>query len=282
MNSDDFIQNIINNKLKNNMISHAFLLAVDDTYDTSFALKIIKKILSTEIVDKTKYEQTEVLIDNNTFSDLKIIRPDGKFIKKEQLIELMSEYKTKSLDNNKRFYIIEYAENLNSSSANTILKFLEEPENDIVAILVTKNVYSVLNTIISRCQILNFNKYIKKKYNEDLVNTSINYIDILHSKTDRAIAYLSDLYLLKNSELEDIFNIWVLFYEDVISYATLGTINNFDSNNNSIIDLIKIINLEEAVLKIKIIQSMINLLQFNVNSRIILDKLFVGGEENEV
>ena len=39
-------------------------------------------------------------------------------------------------------------------SANTILKFLEEPEDDIIAFLVTDNRYHVIDTILSRCQIL--------------------------------------------------------------------------------------------------------------------------------
>ena len=53
-------------------------------------------------------------------------------------------------------YIIKNCEKLNSSSANCILKFLEEPEDDIIAILLTDNINMVLPTIKSRCQILNF------------------------------------------------------------------------------------------------------------------------------
>ena len=52
--------------------------------------------------------------------------------------------------------VIDYkeADKLNMSSANTILKFLEEPEDDIVAILVANNRYAVIETILSRCQVL--------------------------------------------------------------------------------------------------------------------------------
>ena len=39
-------------------------------------------------------------------------------------------------------YIIKNAERLNPSSANTILKFLEEPEDNIIAILLTNNRYN--------------------------------------------------------------------------------------------------------------------------------------------
>src|SRR5699024_11491002 len=39
-------------------------------------------------------------------------------------------------------------------SANRILKYLEEPDQDTTAILLTDNGYGLLNTIKSRCQII--------------------------------------------------------------------------------------------------------------------------------
>lgn len=76
--------------------------------------------------------------------------------------------KEKSINSGKQFYIIEYAENLNSSSANALLKFLEEPDDEIIAILVTKNINKVISTIVSRCQIVNLNHYNRKKMNNIL------------------------------------------------------------------------------------------------------------------
>lgn len=41
---------------------------------------------------------------------------------------------------------------MTDQAANSLLKFLEEPEEDIIAILSCKNTSVVLPTIISRCQ----------------------------------------------------------------------------------------------------------------------------------
>ena len=68
-------------------------------------------------------------------------------IQKEQVTNLKNEFKIKSAFNNKRIYIIKNAENLNKSSANTMLKFLEEPEDNIIALLITNNKTKVLETI---------------------------------------------------------------------------------------------------------------------------------------
>ena len=58
---------------------------------------------------------------------MEIIKTEAQSIKKEEILQLKEKFKTKSVYNSKRIYIIEEAEKLNSSSANTLLKFLEEP-----------------------------------------------------------------------------------------------------------------------------------------------------------
>lgn len=51
------------------------------------------------------------------------------------------------------------------------MKFLEEPEDNIIAILMTDNIHQLLDTIISRCQIISFaknNKNLEKNYLENI------------------------------------------------------------------------------------------------------------------
>ena len=59
---------------------------------------------------------------------------------------------------------------MNQYSLNTILKFLEEPEENIIAFLVTKNINLLKDTIISRCQLLEIKSdiLIPDDYNEVL------------------------------------------------------------------------------------------------------------------
>ena len=94
------------------------------------------------------------------------------------MIDLQKEFKNKSLYDNKKIYVIKEAEKLNASSANTILKFLEEPEKDIIAFLITTNRYKVIDTILSRCQILslkenNFDLFLDDS-NVDFANYILN------------------------------------------------------------------------------------------------------------
>lgn len=159
-----YVQKKFNNYIETIMgsskISHSYLIELGDfMVEFPFVLSFIKMILCPKHINKVadldcSFCNVCKLIDKNEFPDLQIIEADGNQIKKSQLLSLKAEYQNKSLIGQRRVYIIKNAEKLNPSSANTILKFLEEPEEGIIAILLTNNRYQVLDTILSRCQVL--------------------------------------------------------------------------------------------------------------------------------
>ena len=53
-------------------------------------------------------------------------------------------------------YIMQRAETMTLQAANSLLKFLEEPQSPVVAILLTENGQAVLPTIRSRTQCVPF------------------------------------------------------------------------------------------------------------------------------
>ena len=149
----DYLDHII----ENNKISHAYIIEIDNyNQDMVDIYDFVKMILFNKKHNELEQVNDGIIqfIDNNMYPDIKLIEPDGNNIRKRQLVELQKEYSNTSLLNNKRIYIIKNAEKMNQASGNTILKFLEEPEDNIIALLLTDNRYSVLETILSRCQIL--------------------------------------------------------------------------------------------------------------------------------
>jgi len=101
-------------------------------------------------------EKTTDLIDREEHANVVIIRPDGKNIKKEQIVFLKKEISKKSIENNSKIYIIEDAHLMSSSATNSLLKFLEEPADDTYIILIAPAKENLLATIISRTSNLNF------------------------------------------------------------------------------------------------------------------------------
>ena len=185
----------INKIIENNKVSHAYLIEIND-YDTDkeYIFDFIKMILCDISYENLEKENNNIikLIDDDNYPDIKIIEPEGSTIKKSQMIDLQKDYSNKSLLDGKRIYVVKEADKLNPASANTILKFLEEPEEDIIAILLTTNRYKIIETILSRCQILTLKENSIPILEDDV-------FDLL-----KCVVYPSEFFIKYNSIITDV------------------------------------------------------------------------------
>ena len=307
---DDFISDqaiaykIFKNSIVKNKLSHAYLINTNGYHKGfDFAKAFAKYLLCPN--NETGSHECSVchLIDNNSYSEFKVIEADGLWIKKEQTDELQEMFSMKSLSGRK-VYIINGVENLNISASNSILKFLEEPEEGIVAILITDNIYKVLGTIVSRCQVINLNNVQVKSddmllnvgnqlYNDsdkinEFVNDSesinkighvIDFIEYLYSNKLDTLVYINkywnDFFKGKDDYLFA-FNIMIMFYSDVINYKMGNDIilSEFKSNIEKFSEL-----------DYNIINNILNLimevredLYSNVNLNLLMDKFIIKME----
>jgi DNA polymerase III delta' subunit len=88
--------------------------------------------------------------------DLIKIIPDGSEKKVEDVRRILNELGLKPFLARYRVVIIEPAETLHKSSANTLLKSLEEPPKTTIFILISHKPSLILPTIVSRCQEITF------------------------------------------------------------------------------------------------------------------------------
>lgn len=65
--------------------------------------------------------------------DVLIVSPQKDKITKEQIIDIQMELANKSQINDNRVYIITEANKMNDYAANSLLKFLEEPQENVYA-----------------------------------------------------------------------------------------------------------------------------------------------------
>ena len=61
-------------------------------------------------------------------------------------------------------------------AANSILKFLEEPNDDIIAFLITNSFDNVMTTIVSRCQIIKLNNVREKLVRSEYVDFCYSFV----------------------------------------------------------------------------------------------------------
>lgn len=165
------IYNSFINAYNSNRISHSYLLIGEIGIPLKeSAIFLAKSLLCPNQNPFACNECPSCLkVDKNEHLNLIIIDGEQIDIKKEQIGNITSKFSLTPRDSgNKTVYIINLIENANDSSLNSLLKFLEEPAENVYAILTTNNVEKVLPTIVSRSQKLNFNLIPRK----EIINNS--------------------------------------------------------------------------------------------------------------
>lgn len=259
-----------------NKVPHAILFEVDDCEKNFKDIKdIVKLILCKEKnakLSNLNCGKCNVcsLIDNDSYPDLKIIETEGNWIKKQQLVDLKEDFNNKSLLENKKIYIIKEAEKLNVSSSNSLLKFLEEPEDDIIAILMTSNKYMLLDTILSRCQCFNLKNsdYILDIELKEKVEIFIDYI--IRKKN----LFVNYKYLQENVFIDKENTIRLLSEVDKFFLNYLNNDIDFKEFDNINRDKLNLIALDKIILLVKIIELWIQKLEYNINYKIWLDSFY--------
>ena len=290
------IYKILKNQIVNEKNSHAYLFETNGYFDSQkFIEAFIKSLLCpNKYLNKEKCKnchQCEV-IEAGNFPEIKTINPDGLWIKKEQLQELQNEFNEKAIIGTKRIYIINGAEKLNKSAANSILKFLEEPEGNIIAILITDNAYGVLETIRSRCQILRLKESslentstqidkIKKILNieieEEIINRIIEFVEYYETHHINTILYMNKIwneYINTKDNMITAFDIMIMYYKDILNYKITNKLEIFEETNQ--LNKIKNENkISELCNKINILSKQKQNIKYNANINLLMDKLII-------
>lgn len=301
MDDQPIVTKLLLNSFNNNKLVQAYLLISNDKsflldYSISFSKKLITPNYDSNICN---------MIDNNSYLELKIINPVNNVIKKEQLLELQQSFQVKPTLGEKLVYIINGADLLHSSSANTILKFLEEPNDNIVAILLTDNVSKVLPTIKSRCQNLVFNN--KKQIDENKLDSLFLYYktNIDDSETskddfnyllDKTIDFITQIDKIKIKEfihfkdsIFDVFktkdyfiimfNFMLYFYYDSLNYTLSRELVYMNKYQNQICEFTNNNKIEELIEKLKIIEETKLKLDTNMNLKMLMDDFIIKYSE---
>ena len=296
------------NAIKKNTVTHAYLIELNGySKGLDFALSFAKYLLCpnhyTNVEKCNGCNQCKVIDDGN-FLEIKIIHPEGQWIKKEQLEELQQEFNRKALVGNQKIYIIDGADKLNTSSANSILKFLEEPVVGITAILLVDNAYQVMNTIVSRCQVLSLKKENKLKEEnidtktllayssfhnqedidnflnngdtEDKIASMVEYINFFEKYGYQAIIYKNNPFLEKLNDkymFFVVFQWFILYYKDVLNHLLGKRLELFQEYVD---DIHKVTESNSTLIickKLEILLELSEKIKFNVNATMLMDKL---------
>ena len=267
--------------------SHAFLFNTNNVEKTyKDVLEIVKEINS-EGKSAEFIEKLNRTIDDNTNPDVYTIKTDKREILVDEIYDLLDRFSTTAFMNSYKTYIIYDADKLSESSSNKLLKFLEEPEENIVGFYLTAVPNKILSTIRSRCETFNF------EYNNnnilDLLDITEDYYNNYYDITTYLINILNDNTKYKKmintkkissydrNQMESILMLLKKIYELKFD----NVLNNSNNNAEYAINLFNLIdenNIYKLSNRIKIINDAIIDVRCNVNRDLSINKMFIKWE----
>ena len=268
-----FKNNVFNDLLiryRENKLSHAFLLETNDL-DSCYSdlLTFIKNInCPKEYKENCKDSSCYIcnLLDTNSLPSFIKVDPDGTQIKKGQIQEVIERFQTMPIFSKYNVYIINQCEKLNSSSANSLLKFLEEPEDNIIGFYITSNKMNVISTIRSRCQEysvyygLESNSF---KYDEYIVE----YLNKVYKNKDSILYNKVEGIKLLPDRVE-----WIQFFKEMLEIVYLFIKTEDNTYNIALLNELT----KDNIVKIEeLIETTLKYIQSNGNIELILDKFVI-------
>ena len=203
----DLLKRYKSNNLPNSILIHG----LSGIGKRTFLNKLVKNILNIEFKDNNLDHHLN-LFKNNTHPNIKIIEKEidsktGK-IKSNITIDQIRRLKTflnstSIIQNSSKIVIIDSADYLNISSANSMLKILEEPKENTYIFLISNQISLLLPTIRSRCLKIKFNTHnltnftnIIKDNIDEISNEEINfYFELTYGSPGTTILYYNNDFL---------------------------------------------------------------------------------------
>ena len=126
-----------NQILKSDRMNHAYLFS-GDFASFDFALYLAKSRFCENLQEGRpcgKCRECQ-LIEDNDFSDVKIVKPTGQIIKTDTIREMMRDFSRSGFEGKSQVFIIQDCEKMHINAANSLLKFIEEPQSSSYMILI--------------------------------------------------------------------------------------------------------------------------------------------------
>lgn len=306
---------LLKSSLRSGDISHAYLFSGAEGIGKRLTALNFAKALNCLSLDDDSCEECIHCkkFQNGNFPDFLLVEPKDGSIKIEVIRELQKKISYRPYEGKFKVVLIQEAEEMTLSAANSFLKTLEEPTDATVFILICHNFNLLLPTITSRCQKIKFNLIpveiiknilIEKKqmlpedahlvasYSQgclgkameidmgDFIKKRDEVLDLMENISFNEI----DLVFKKSkdwsSDKENTKLILTAFLNIARDLAVLKVTKNEKLITNldvkeKLISLIQAININQLILFFNTVEEGIRNLKRNINARLLLDILMI-------
>ncbi len=154
------ISNLFTNLIETNRLQHAYIFeGVAGTGKYEMAQWIAQSLYCQKNTNNQSpcLECNQCLrIQQGDHPDVTTLAPDGLSIKVDQVRAIKEEFSKSGMETRRKILIVKDMDKMTMNAANSLLKFIEEPEGEITIMLLTTEVQQLLPTIVSRAQIIHF------------------------------------------------------------------------------------------------------------------------------
>lgn len=167
------ITTTLKSALKNNHLAQAFLFCGSRGVGKTSTARILAKTINcfNRTEDFEACNQCESCESFNSGSSLNVYELDAASNNSvENIRELINQVNIAPQLGTHKVYIIDEVHMLSTSAFNAFLKTLEEPPKHAIFILATTEKHKIIPTILSRCQIFDFNRIKVKDIADHLAN----------------------------------------------------------------------------------------------------------------
>lgn len=151
---------VLTNALQHHTLSHAYLFVGErGTHKKEMAMYLAQSIVCEQGDHACGTCASCRRVAQFQYGDLLYFDGHQGSIKKDDILKIQEQFNKTALEKKgQKIFILDYIENATIDALNSLLKFLEEPSNDVTAILTTQSLDRILPTIVSRCQVIKFKK----------------------------------------------------------------------------------------------------------------------------
>lgn len=181
-------QNIehLENAIENGQVSHAYIFNGEDGIGKMTTAKAFVKALLCESKNSCGTCQSCIQIDSGNHPDVIYVTHEKAGITVDDIRDQVNQSVfVKPYSSDYKVYIIDEADKMNAAAQNALLKTIEEPPAYAVIILLSNNKESFLETIVSRCVVLNFGP-LKENQVREYLNS---HYDNMNGREDLAVSY---------------------------------------------------------------------------------------------